>query len=500
MELQRLYKHVSSDQGRSLQELDLIRRNTAALAALAFLMLISFLGLTLSTHWEQSLVPALLMLINVTVLGILHYRRLWIRQLGYIAIIGYSLTNFYTIISMPALTNFLTIYFLLLLSVVFNHLRLSLITHAIALAELFYMLIGQASILQIDNQLAGTYLVYYLVIAGLMLALRSIVSATNRDMERARADSERLRRQQAERSQTVLFHVNEVSSRLSSITATSEDTTRAFGELTTSFNEITNGASAQMDSTLSINQAMLHMRDLIQRMTRSFDTLNSKVAEAHATTASGAQVMTGLESTIGRFRQDIDDMARDIMTLHAQMEETTKISQAIREIAGQTNLLALNASIEAARAGEHGLGFAVVAGEIRKLADMTARSAEQISMKLQGFSEQMDQTSDKMGLITGRMDKSSEATRLTIRSFDSIRASIDAVKQLSDSYTGLLGQIIESSGSIEEATQHLASTSEEATATMQQATALTQSLLEQNQVTLQRLKEAEAGLKQLVES
>src|SRR5690606_27928047 len=136
---------------------------------------------------------------------------------------------------------------------------------------------------------------------------------------------------------------------------------------------------------------------------------------------AGTQQTSELGTTINQFRQDIQEMSEDIKQLNKQMAETTKMTITIREIANQTNLLALNASIEAARAGEHGQGFAVVATEIRKLADLSGHSAEQISKQLASFSKQIEMTSGNMNQVTERMDMSSEAAQQTIQAFMTIR-------------------------------------------------------------------------------
>ena len=110
-------------------------------------------------------------------------------------------------------------------------------------------------------------------------------------------------------------------------------------------------------------------------------------AEASATGASQAlslaeegaqtveQTMTGMEN----LKEKVREIAEQIMNLSEQTGQIATVSDLVGDLANQTNMLALNAAVEAARAGEHGKGFGVVAGEIRKLADESRKSADRIN-------------------------------------------------------------------------------------------------------------------------
>ena len=150
-------------------------------------------------------------------------------------------------------------------------------------------------------------------------------------------------------------------------------------EVALSMRQINQGAG---DQNHLVSHASGVIRDMASSIQRA-STSASEAARAAVDTSDAAKLSGGAASLAGekikKVFARIEEASQGVFALDEKIQEISKIVDAITHVAQQTNLLALNATIEAARAGESGRGFSVVAEEVRKLADSSGRSTEQIS-------------------------------------------------------------------------------------------------------------------------
>lgn len=173
-----------------------------------------------------------------------------------------------------------------------------------------------------------------------------------------------------------------------------EQTATSAGEVTESTQELATKAENQLQSIEETKRAIEEIAIGVGRIAESSNDVADTVSSVSAQAEMGNQVIDEATNQMSVIKDRVHDSNEQLQRLLAQSQEIAQIVTAISEIANQTNLLSLNASIEAARAGEHGLGFNVVAMEIRKLAERSGSSAEDITRIIKSVQSNVEQTAD----------------------------------------------------------------------------------------------------------
>jgi len=153
---------------------------------------------------------------------------------------------------------------------------------------------------------------------------------------------------------------------------------------------------------------------------------------AHEAAERGSQLMRESRVATERAQHASADATQAVSALSSSIQQINAISTVIREIADQTNLLALNAAIEAARAGEAGRGFAVVADEVRKLAERTGHSTTEISNIVRGVEQQAASAVQAMRAVDTDVAEDADKIGRLEEAFTQIVAAAGRVSSLSE--------------------------------------------------------------------
>jgi methyl-accepting chemotaxis protein len=172
-------------------------------------------------------------------------------------------------------------------------------------------------------------------------------------------------------------------------------------------------AASAEEQTRSLDETALsvsNMASSIEEVAAQVDALSGTSTEMSSTAQRGGSAIGTIVDGMHTIRTTINDLAEDIRQLGNNSEQIGDIVKVIDRIAEQTNLLALNAAIEAARAGEHGRGFAVVASEIRKLADGSVQATKEIAGHITSTQAVISEVVGAMERLTERVEESTGST------------------------------------------------------------------------------------------
>jgi len=274
------------------------------------------------------------------------------------------------------------------------------------------------------------------------------------------------------------------------LTASAEQSAQAANQVAGSITEVAEGAGTQLEAANKSKSVVDKLSLGIQEIANNTISIVETAKRASNAAQEGGSAVTDAKDQMVCIESSVNNSTAVVSSLGERSKEIGQIVNTISGIAGQTNLLALNAAIEAARAGEQGRGFAVVADEVRKLAEQSQEAAKQITLLISAIQNDtakavtamIDETEqvkrgtdivDKAGNTFGEIN-----TLVQQMSIQTVNVSVEIQQMATGSHSMvmLVGKIDTISKNTAEQTQTVSAATEEQSASMQEIASSSQAL------------------------
>jgi len=211
------------------------------------------------------------------------------------------------------------------------------------------------------------------------------------------------------------------------VAESARDLMRAAEQLADSASHVAESSQKQSDATASVAAAVEEVTTSIDQVAESSRGTHDIARQAGELATKSGEVVQSAAREMGKIAEAVNHSSHFINELGQHSSQISAIINTIKEIADQTNLLALNAAIEAARAGEQGRGFAVVADEVRKLAERTSQSTQEITTMIANIQSGMQQAVASMQEGSARVGEGVIMANRAGEAMEQIRAGAEQV-------------------------------------------------------------------------
>ncbi|WP_245867754.1 Methyl-accepting chemotaxis protein McpA [Sporomusa silvacetica DSM 10669] len=272
-------------------------------------------------------------------------------------------------------------------------------------------------------------------IAGGDLSLSNLGINSNDEIGRLAKSFEQMTQNVRELIKQIHSNAEQLAASSEELTASAEQSAQASNQVAISMTEVAEGANAQLAAATETSAVVEEMSAGIEEIAANANLVSGQSEQAAGKAKDGGAAVNKAVSQMSQIENTVNTSAQVVAKLGERSKEIGQIVNTISGIAGQTNLLALNAAIEAARAGEQGRGFAVVADEVRKLAEQSEEAAKKIASLIGEIQTDTDIAVEAMNNGTREVKTGAEVVNAAGVSFGEIADLVtevsDQVKQMS---------------------------------------------------------------------
>jgi len=276
---------------------------------------------------------------------------------------------------------------------------------------------------------------------------------------------------------TVQDSSQQVASASEQLSASAEQNSKASEHITLTVQELASGSDKQVDKVEDSSKVITEITNHTKTIADHTEKITKDVLHASEMSLEGNQAIKKVNEQMNSIYENVNSLSQAIKGLNNRSNEIGQITNVITGISAQTNLLALNAAIEAARAGEHGKGFAVVADEVRKLAEESTSSTERIAQLIQLIQSDTDKTIQTMKKAAEEVYSGLNVVHVAGDSFQKIELAVNGVVSQIEDISESLKKLANGTDIVNESIQNVSDVAKESAMITQNISAATEEQL-----------------------